>query len=143
MAGPASAPELQAEAAQGRRRRRRRQWRGGGAELPRLQPSILVVLQNSQQWKEKLEGWTGREARCETDAASAYRRKGADEPPTWGSMPCSSCSCTGGGGGGSRPGRERGCVLLSEEVWEQPAEGAGTELPQTGRKVRWGKQRRR
>lgn len=127
---------LQAEAAQGRRQRQRC---GGGAGQPR----ILVVLQNSQRWKEKLEGWTGIEARCETDVASIYWTNGADEVPTWGSTLCSSCSCTGEGGGGSRPGHEQGCVLLSEEVWEQPAEGAGTELLQTERKVGWGKQCRR
>lgn len=33
-------------------------------------------------------------------------------------------------------------MLLSEEVWEQPAGGAGTELPQTGWRAGWGKQRR-
>lgn len=67
-----------------------------------------------------------------------------NEELTWGSTPCSSCSCscTGGGEWGSRPERERGCVLSSEEVWELPAGGAGTELPQTGWQAGWGKQRR-
>lgn len=67
-----------------------------------------------------------------------------DEALTWGSTPCSSCSCscTGGGEWGSRPEREQGRVLESEEVWEQPAGGAGTELPQTELQAGWGKQRR-
>lgn len=46
------------------------------------------------------------------------------------------------GDGGSRPECEQGCVRWSEEVWEQPAGGAGRELPQREWQAGWGRQRR-
>lgn len=62
---------------------------------------------------------------------------------TWGSTLCSSCSysCTGVAEGGSRPECE-GCVLRSEEVWEQPTGGAGRGQPQREWQAGWGRQHR-
>lgn len=64
-----------------------------------------------------------------------------DDGLTWGSTPCSSCSCRDVVEGGSRPECE-GCVWGSDEVWEQPAERAGRGQPLTEWMAGWGRQRR-
>lgn len=63
---------------------------------------------------------------------------------TQGNKRCSSCSCsyTDVAEGGSKPECERGYARWSDEVWEQPAGGAGRGQPQREQQAGWGTQRR-
>lgn len=66
----------------------------------------------------------------------------AAEALTLGNKLCSSCSCsyTDVAEGGNKPGHGQGYVWWFDEVWEQPAGGAGRGQPPREGQVGWGTQ---